>query len=63
MIIFFREDLIMENKKLDKQEKLEDVVLELTQDELARVTGGDDPFANTDRVPEQPIDDELREDG
>lgn len=53
----------MENKKLDKQEKLEDEVLELTQDELARVTGGDDPFANTDRVPEQPIDDELREDG
>ncbi len=53
----------MENKKLEKQKMVENEVLELTQDELAKVSGGDDPFANTDRVPEQPIDDELRNDG
>ncbi|MBR2831789.1 MAG: hypothetical protein IKE57_02545 [Oscillospiraceae bacterium] len=36
---------------------------ELTMDKLNEVTGAGDPFADTPRNPEQPIDDDLRKDG
>ena len=34
---------------------------ELDLDELDKVTGAGDPFADTPRNPEQPIDDDLRD--
>ena len=34
---------------------------ELDLDELNEVTGAGDPFADTPRNPEQPIDDDLRD--
>ena len=35
---------------------------ELDMEKLNEVTGAGDPFADTPRNPEQPIDDELRDD-
>ena len=37
-------------------------VVELSQEALDQVTGGDNPFADEPRVPVAPIDPELRED-
>jgi len=49
-------------KKTDLPEKnTEQVALE--PNELSQVAGGGDPFADIPRVPENPIDDELRKDG
>ena len=49
-------------KKTDLQEKdTEQVTLE--PKDLGQVAGGTDPFADTPRVPDNPIDDDLRKDG
>ena len=47
-----------ENRKLPEEE-----AVKLTKDTLDQVSGAGDPFADIPRVPEQPIDDELRKDG
>ena len=48
------------DKKLSPEEAAQ---LELDANELNQVTGAGDPFGNVPRVPENPIDDELRKDG
>lgn len=53
----------MEDKKPDKKVVLEDEVVELTTEALEQVSGGGNPFDDVPRVPEQPIDPELREKG
>ncbi len=37
--------------------------LELNTNELNKVTGAGDPFGDVPRVPENPIDDDLRKNG
>ena len=48
-------------------EKAKDVAAKVAEvipeDMLNKVTGAGNPFENIPRVPTQPIDDELREDG
>lgn len=47
-----------ENRKLPEEE-----TVKLTKDTLDQVSGAGDPFGDEPRVPENPIDDELRKDG
>lgn len=53
----------MEDKKLDNKETPDGEVVELAKEALGQVSGGTDPFAGSPRVPEQPIDPELRDNG
>ena len=51
-------------ENLEKAKDAAEKVKEMIPDEmLEKVTGAGDPFADIPRVPEQPIDDGLREDG
>lgn len=50
----------IENKK---PEELKETEAEIKKDDLEVVTGGSNPFENVPRVPEKPIDDELRQKG
>ena len=47
-----------ENRRLPEEE-----AVKLTKDTLDQVSGAGDPFAEIPRVPENPIDDDLRKDG
>ena len=47
-----------ENRKPTGEE-----AVKLTKETLDKVSGAGDPFADEPRVPENPIDDELRKDG
>ena len=50
-------------ENLEKAKDAVEKVKEMIPDEaLENVTGAGDPFANIPRVPERPIDPELRED-
>ena len=50
----------------ENMDKVKDVAAKaaeaLPEDVLGKITGGENPFADTPRVPEKPIDPELRED-
>lgn len=50
----------MKDKKPDKKEVHEDEVGEVTTEALEKVSGGENLFDDVPRVPEQPIDPELR---
>lgn len=50
----------IENKK---PEELKENETEFKLEDLAEVSGGGNPFDNVPRVPEQPIDEELRRKG
>ena len=50
----------MEKKKKDLAGEK---TVKLTKDTLDQVSGAGDPFGDEPRVPENPIDDELRKDG
>ena len=50
------------NSSPDLPEEIKDLPEELSMEELDAVTGAGDPFADIPRVPENPIDPELRED-
>ena len=46
----------------NKPEEVKKQPVELTDEEMDKVTGAGDPFKDVPRVPNQPIDPELRED-
>ena len=52
----------MKKNSIDLPEEIKDLPKELSMEELDAVTGAGDPFAGIPRVPENPIDPELRED-
>ena len=49
--------------KEKKKSLTEEETVKLTKDTLDQVSGAGDPFGDEPRVPENPIDDELRKDG
>ncbi len=51
-----------EKKNVPQKQEPEETVKELGQEVLSQVTGGGNPFSDVPRVPEQPIDPELRGD-
>lgn len=50
----------IENKK---PEELKDTETDIKLEDLSEVSGGGNPFDNVPRVPEKPIDDNLRQKG
>ena len=48
------------SEKKNVPQKPEEAVKELSQEVLGQVTGGGNPFDKVPRVPEQPIDPDLR---
>ena len=54
---------LLNDKAAELKETAEPVVEALSDDVLDQVTGAGNPFENIPRVPTQPIDDELRQDG
>ena len=50
-------------KELKKNDPFEKDAVALSDDLLEQVAGGENPFGEIPRVPEQPIDPELRQDG
>lgn len=55
----------MDSKKVitEKAEEQKDMVNKLSDEDLSKVVGGDNPFEDIPRVPLQPIDDKLRNNG
>ena len=49
--------------KEKKKSLTEEETVNLTKDTLDQVSGAGDPFAEEPRVPENPIDDDLRKKG
>jgi hypothetical protein len=57
------ETIMLKNKNHDTPEKVYEQTKKLDLDDLDQVNGAGDPFAEEPRVPENPIDPDLRQDG
>lgn len=57
------ETIMQKNKNHDTPEKVYEQTKKLDLNDLDQVSGAGDPFAEEPRVPENPIDPDLRQDG
>ena len=57
------ETIMLKNKNHDTPDKVNGQTKKLDLDDLDQVSGAGDPFAEEPRVPENPIDPDLRQDG
>ena len=57
------ETIMLKNTNPNTPEKVNEQIKKLDLNDLDQVSGAGDPFAEIPRVPENPIDDDLRKDG